>query len=179
MGGRQDKATGQVRVDHHHVVHHHQDPKQILVTYTEEFVATDTRTDNDEELTAVNTFATNGKKFDATTALADTKSHVNVELTETNKSKIKTTEGTKAVGPIRTWQTAVSRIVVNTWTYNIEYKSPSQFKKIEETNSEVFASTQVEEEQSYIRLHHHRRQQETGTVNEESAPPPSPPTRPS
>jgi hypothetical protein len=104
---------------------------------------------------------------------------VNVELGETNKSKIKTTEGTKAVGPIRTWQTAVSRIVVNTWTYNIEYESPSQFKKIEETNSEVFASTQVDEEQSYIRLHHHRRQQETGTVPEESAPPPSPPTRPS
>jgi hypothetical protein len=52
------------------------------------------------------------------------------------------------VGSVRTEQTAVSRIVVNTWTCDIEYESPSQFKKIEETNSEVFASTQVEEEQS-------------------------------
>jgi hypothetical protein len=125
---------------------HHQDPKQILVTYTEEFVAIDTLTDNDEELTAVNTFATNGKKFDATTALANTKSHVNVELAAINKSKIQTTEGAKAVWPVRTEQTAVSMTVVNTWTCNIEYKSPSRFKKIEETKSEVFASTQVEEE---------------------------------
>ena len=71
---------------------------------------------------------------------------MNVELAEKNKSEIKTTEGTKVVGPIKTRQTAVSRIVVNTWTCNIEYESPSQFKKIEETNIEVFASTQVEEE---------------------------------
>ena len=146
LGGRQDEATGQVRVDHHHVAHHHRDPKQILVTCTEEFVTTDTLTDNDEEFITVDTFATNGEKFDATTALADTKSHVNVELAAINKSKIQTTEGTKAVWPVRTEQTAVPMIVVNTWTCNIEYKSPSQFKKIEETKSEVFASTQVEEE---------------------------------
>jgi hypothetical protein len=121
------------------VAHHHRDPKQILVT-------TDTLTDDDEELTATDTFATNGEKFDAATALADTKSHVNVELAAINKSKIQTTEGTKAVWPVRTEQTAVSMIVVNTWTCNIEYKSPSQCKKIEATKSEVFASTQVEEE---------------------------------
>ena len=50
--------------------------------------------------------------------------------------------------PVRTRQTTVSMIVANTLTCNYEYKSPSQFKKIEETNSEVFASTQVKEEQS-------------------------------
>ena len=50
------------------------------------------------------------------------------------------------MGPIKTGQTGVYKIVVNTWTRNIEYESPSQFKKIEETNIEVFASTQVEEE---------------------------------
>jgi hypothetical protein len=66
-------------------------------------------------------------------------------LLRRNKSEIKTTEGTKVVGPIKTRQTAVSKIVVNTWTCNIEYESPSKFKKIEETTNEVFASTQVEE----------------------------------
>jgi hypothetical protein len=115
------------------VAHHHRVPKQILVTCTEEFVTTDTLTDNDEEFITVNTFATNGEKFDATTALADSKSHVNVELAATKKSKILTTEGTKAVWPVRTGQTAVSMIVANTWTCNYEYKSPSQLKKIEET----------------------------------------------
>jgi hypothetical protein len=128
------------------VTHHHQDPEQILVTCTEEFVTTDTLTDNDEEFITIDTFATNGEKLDATTTLADTKSHVNVELAAINKSKIKTTEGTKAVWPIRTGQTAVSMIAVNTWTCDYEYKSPSQFRKIEETKNEVFASTQVEEE---------------------------------
>ena len=73
-----------------------------------------------------------------------------MELAAIDKSKIQTTEGTKAVWPVRTRQTAVSMIVVNTWTCDYEYKSSSQFKKIEETKSEVFASTQVEEEQSYI-----------------------------
>ena len=90
LGGRQDDATGQVRVDHHHVTHHYRDPNQILVTCTEEFVATDTLTENDEELITVNTFATKGEKFDATNALADSESHVNVELAATKESKILT-----------------------------------------------------------------------------------------
>ena len=55
------------------MAHHHRVPKQILVTCTEEFVTTDTLTDNDEEFITVVTFATNGEKFDATTALAATK----------------------------------------------------------------------------------------------------------
>jgi hypothetical protein len=67
-------------------------------------------------------------------------------LQRQNISKIKTTEGTKVVGPIKTGQTAVYKIVVNMWTCNIEYESPSQFKQIKETYIEVFASTQVEEE---------------------------------
>ena len=62
-----------------------------------------------------------------------------------NKSEIKTTEGTKVVGPVKTRQNDVSRIVVNTWTCNIEYESLSQFKKIKETYIEVAASTQVGE----------------------------------
>ena len=82
LGGRQDEATGRVRVDHHHVAHYHRDPKQILVTCTEEFVTTDTLTYNDEELTVANILATNGKKSDAAIALAATKSDVNVELAE-------------------------------------------------------------------------------------------------
>jgi hypothetical protein len=126
------------------VAHHHRDPQQILVTCTEEFVTTETLKDNDEELIAADTFANNGERFDAATALAATKSHVNVELAETNKSEIKT----KIVGPIKTGQTAVYKIVVNTWTCNIEYESPSQFKKFKENYIEVFASTQVEEEES-------------------------------
>jgi hypothetical protein len=82
LGGRQDKATGRVRVDHQHAAHHHRDPKQILVTYTEEFVTTDTLTDNDEELNAADIFATNGEKVDAATVPAATKSHVNAGLAE-------------------------------------------------------------------------------------------------
>jgi hypothetical protein len=82
LGGRQDEATGRVRVDHHHVAHHHQVPKQILVTCTEELVTTDTLTDNDKELTAADIFATNGEKFGAATVLAATKSDVNVDLAE-------------------------------------------------------------------------------------------------
>jgi hypothetical protein len=81
-------------------------------------------------LSQLHTFATNGEKFDATTSLAATKSHVNVELAEKNKSEIKTTEGTKVVGPIKTEQTAVSKIVVNTWACNIEYESPSKLKRM-------------------------------------------------
>jgi hypothetical protein len=71
---------------------------------------------------------------------------VNVELAEKNKSEIKTTEGTKVVGPVKTRRNAVSKTAVNTWTCNIEYENPSKSKKIEETTIEVFASTQVEEE---------------------------------
>ena len=37
--------------------------------------------------------------------------------------------------PVRTRQTAVSMTVANTLTCNYEYKSPSQFKKIEETKT--------------------------------------------
>ena len=135
LGGRRDYATGQVRADHHHVAHHYRDPNQILVTCTEEFVNTDTLVDNNEEFINVNTFATNGEKFDATTALADSKSHVNVELAARNKPEIKTTEETKAVWPVRTRQTAVSMIVVNTWTCDYKYKSSNQFKKIEENKT--------------------------------------------
>jgi hypothetical protein len=43
------------------MTHHHRDPKQILVTCTEEFVTTDTLTDDDEELTVADIFATNGE----------------------------------------------------------------------------------------------------------------------
>jgi hypothetical protein len=50
------------------------------------------------------------------------------------------------VEAVKTRQSAVSKIVVNTWTCYIKYESPSKFEKIEETTIEVFASTQVEEE---------------------------------
>ena len=43
------------------MTYHHRDPKQILVTCTEEFVTTDTLTDDDEELTVADIFATNGE----------------------------------------------------------------------------------------------------------------------
>jgi hypothetical protein len=69
------------------VTHHHQDPKQILVTCTEEFVTTDTLTDDNEELTVADIFATNGEKSDAAIALAATKSDVNVELAEKDHIK--------------------------------------------------------------------------------------------
>ena len=50
------------------------------------------------------------------------------------------------MGAVKTRQSAVSKIAVNTWTCYIKYESPSKFEKIEETTIEVFASTQVEEE---------------------------------
>ena len=65
-------------------------PAKFRVTCTEEFVATDTLTENDEEFITINTFATKGEKFAATTALADSESHVNVELAATKRSKILT-----------------------------------------------------------------------------------------
>jgi hypothetical protein len=53
------------------VAHHHRDPKQILVTCTEEFVTTDTLTDNDEEFITVDTFATNGEKLRKNNPISD------------------------------------------------------------------------------------------------------------
>jgi hypothetical protein len=50
-------------------------------------------------------------------------------------------QSTRGSSPSRSRQSAV-----NTWTCYTKYESPSKFEKFEETTIEVFASTQVEEE---------------------------------